>query len=176
MADTASDKSGRKCWLVLFFISLGAALIIVASTTVKRRLNTSTLNTLNNQSESAEVFKVGVRQSQARRRRPWSAPARSDATGGVHDDRDTHEADHRADDVVAIGTKPVEHHSPGQRPGHEHTPVGGQDAAEVGVDLQRRYEAVKAERDHTGAHPHQATVFAHSLPHEPSAADLSDRG
>src|SRR3954453_428142 len=61
-------------------------------------------------------------------------------------------------------------------PGGEYPTVGGQYPTEVRVGLERGDEAVRPEREHPGARPHPATMFADALPHQPSAADLEQRG
>jgi hypothetical protein len=40
----------------------------------------------------------------------------------VHDDANSDQADRRADEVVPVGTKPVENHTPDQRAGDETPP------------------------------------------------------
>jgi hypothetical protein len=61
---------------------------------------------------------------------------------GVHDDGHAGEADEGAGDVVAIGPKAVQDHAPGEGAGHEDAAIGGKDAAEVGVVLERSDEPV----------------------------------
>jgi hypothetical protein len=51
---------------------------------------------------------------------------------GIHDHGDAEETDDGADEVVAIGPKPIEHDTPEQGTGDEHPAVGGEDAPEVG--------------------------------------------
>ena len=82
----------------------------------------------------------------------------------------------RAEVVEAVGPEAVHDHPPGQRARDEHAPVRGEDAAEVGVGLQGRDEAVRTEGDHTGADPQQPALLAHALPHQPRPADLGERG
>lgn len=94
----------------------------------------------------------------------------------VHDDRDPGQADQRADHVEAVGAKPVGGHTPQQRPGHEHSAVGGQDAPEVRVRLQRGDEPVQAQGDDTGTDPRPPLVLAYALPYQPGPADLGDGG
>jgi Co/Zn/Cd efflux system component len=106
----------------------------------------------------------------------FPAQDRSGGPGCVHDHCDADQAHERSDDVPAVGTELVDQHSPGQRAGHEHAAVCRQDAAEVRVGLERRDEPVQAEGDDPRADPHQAAVFPHTLPDQPGAADLRDRG
>ena len=54
--------------------------------------------------------------------------------------------------------------------------VGGQDAAEVGVRLERGDEPVKAKGEDAGADEGQAAVFADTLPDEPGPTDLGQGG
>jgi hypothetical protein len=54
-------------------------------------------------------------------------------SGRVHDDRDPDGAGHRSGDVEPVRPEAVDDHPPQQRPRHEDTPVGGQDAPEVRV-------------------------------------------
>jgi len=61
---------------------------------------------------------------------------------------------------------------PEQRTGDEDPAVRGKDPAEVRIGLQGRDEAVRAEREHTGAGEDQAAVLTDALPDEPRAADL----
>jgi hypothetical protein len=100
----------------------------------------------------------------------------SSAAGRVHDDGDAKQADQGTDDVVAVGAVAVEGHAPGQGAGDEHAAIGGKDPAEVRIGLQGGDEAVEAESDDSGADEDPAAVFADSLPDQPGAADLGDRG
>lgn len=63
----------------------------------------------------------------------------------------------------------------GQRGGDEHPAVGGENAAEMCVRLQRRDESVGAEGDYAGADLQQSAVLAYSLPDQPGTADLGHR-
>jgi hypothetical protein len=110
------------------------------------------------------------------KRRGSGSPTWPDATwslpGRVHDHGDAGEAHGRAGDVPAVGPETVHQDTPQQRTRHEHPAVGGQDAAEVRVGLQRRHESVSAQREHSGADPREAPPLPNALPHEPRPADL----
>src|SRR5258707_15664974 len=94
----------------------------------------------------------------------------------VHDDGDADQADEGSGDVPSVWPESVEGHAPGEGSGDEDAAVGGKDPAEVCVGLQRRDEAVDAERDDAGDHPDPAAVFTHALPDQPRATDFSDPG
>src|SRR5205085_7468270 len=98
----------------------------------------------------------------------------SAASWGVHDHGHAGEADQGADDVPAVGAVAVGGHAPGEGAGDEHSAVGGEDAAELGVGLEGGDEAVGAEGDDSRADPDPAAVFPYALPDEPGAADLEE--
>src|SRR6266480_2508170 len=100
----------------------------------------------------------------------------SHAAGCVHDDGDAGEADGGADQVVAVGSEPVDQDAPGEGAGDVDVAVGGQDPAEVGVGLEGGDEAVGAQGGDAGADEQQAAVFADALPDQPGAADLGEGG
>jgi hypothetical protein len=72
-----------------------------------------------------------------------------DRARGVHDDRDAHQADACADHVAAVGPEAVGDHSPREAASDEDAAIGGEDAAEVGVGLQRGDRPVGTEREHS---------------------------
>ena len=86
------------------------------------------------------------------------------SAGGVHDHRYPGQAQGGPDQVVAVGSKAVDQHAPGQGTGHEHPTVGGQDAPEVGIRLEGGDESVEAEGEDPSADEGQAAVFADALP------------
>jgi hypothetical protein len=78
--------------------------------------------------------------------------------------------------VVAVGPEAVDGHAPGQRTGHEHPAVRGQDAAEVRVGLEGGDEPIEPEGQDAGTDKGQAAVFADALPDQPGPADLGQGG
>src|SRR5699024_7356392 len=93
----------------------------------------------------------------------------------VHDHGDADEADQGAGDVPPVRSEAVEGHAPEEGPGDEDASVGGEDAAEVRVRLERRDDPVEPEGEDAGADPDPAAVLAEPLPDEPRPADLEQR-
>jgi hypothetical protein len=98
---------------------------------------------------------------------------REAAAGREHDDPYTDEADGRSDQIVTVGTEPVEDHAPSQGTCDEHSPVGSQDPSEVGAVLEGGHESVEGESGNAGGDVVPAFVFSHSLPDQIGPADLS---
>src|SRR5439155_6175595 len=93
--------------------------------------------------------------------------ARLSVAWRVHDDGDTDQADEDADAVPSVWPKSVEGHAPQEGSGDEDAAVGGEDAAEMCIGLQRGNETVGTERDDAGPHPDPAAVFTDALPDQP---------
>ena len=74
----------------------------------------------------------------------------------------------------ASGRKPSNAMPQSDRPDDEHAAVRGEDAAELGLGLEGRHDAVQAERHRAGGDEPPAPALPDALPHQPRPADLGD--